>query len=360
MTPRTPSAGVEPVGDRAAEADGDRATHRVPVRRVDHRDVDRPDRDAGERTGERRRSARNISTESLRAIAADRARRPALLESPPASTVASDATTRIRAYRSVTWLGHATAVAELGRGSRACSTRCSAWRARRGRQGRRRPGHALARRPPEPLEPQGDRSRHPPGRAQGREAHRHRSRVREGHRDDRRRPARDRRRSRSTAVATRHDNGRWRKGDAPDRARLRRRQAAASRVHHAGDVDFSDHAVFDDIGKRFAIDATLLPIGGMMPVWYYRARRHLIDRGVHIDPDCALDIYERLGAQDAGAGALGHRCTCGSDCRAMPRRRLAKIAAERDMRRACEILAHGERLALRHDSRGTVGSRARR
>ena len=73
--------------------------------------------------------------------------------------------------------------------------------------------------------------------------------------------------------------------------------AARATLHHAGDVDFSDHAMFDDIGKRFAIDATLLPIGGMMPVWYYRARRHLLDRGIHIDPDCALDIYERLGAR---------------------------------------------------------------
>ena len=34
----------------------------------------------------------------------------------------------------------------------------------------------------------------------------------------------------------------------------------------------------------------------------------MLDRGVHIDPDCALDIFERLGAQRARARALGHAC----------------------------------------------------
>ena len=68
-------------------------------------------------------------------------------------------------------------------------------------------------------------------------------------------------------------------------------------IHHAGDVDFSDHAVFDDIGKQFAIDATLLPIGGMMPVWYYRgAATGSIAASTSI-PTARVDIYERLGAK---------------------------------------------------------------
>ena len=145
------------------------------------------------------------------------------------------------------------------------------------------------------------------------------------------------------AVATRHDKGRWRKGDNPEVlgyvvGRDNRR------VHHAGDVDFSDHSVFDDIGKKFAIDATLLPIGGMLPVWYYRARRHLLDRGVHIDPDCALDIYERLGARNmipVHWGTLHLRLGLPS----MPRRRLAKIINAR-AKAGVRILRHGERLAL--------------
>jgi L-ascorbate metabolism protein UlaG (beta-lactamase superfamily) len=145
------------------------------------------------------------------------------------------------------------------------------------------------------------------------------------------------------AVPTRHDNGRWRKGDKPECVGYVVGKDGI-RLHHAGDVDFSDHKVFDDIGKQFAIDATLLPIGGMMPVWYYRARRHLQDKGIHIDPDCALDIYERLGARmmvPVHWGTLHLRLGLPS----MPRRRLAKIAGQRDSV-GVRILAHGERLSL--------------
>src|SRR5262249_43119636 len=92
------------------------------------------------------------------------------------------------------------------------------------------------------------------------------------------------------AIETRHDNGRWRKRATPECVGYVVATNGTT-IHHAGDVDFSDHAIFDAIGKRFSIDATMLPIGGMMPVWWYRMRRATIDRGVHIDPDCALDIY---------------------------------------------------------------------
>jgi L-ascorbate metabolism protein UlaG (beta-lactamase superfamily) len=82
----------------------------------------------------------------------------------------------------------------------------------------------------------------------------------------------------------------------------------------------------------------------MMPVWYYRRRRHLMDRGVHIDPDCALDIYERLGAKAMVPihwGTLHLRLGPPS----MPRRRLAKIVGERN-KPGVQILAHGEVLEL--------------
>ncbi len=149
-----------------------------------------------------------------------------------------------------------------------------------------------------------------------------------------------------TAVPTRHDHGRWRKGDVPEALGYVVRGGDAT-IHHAGDVDFSEHAVFDEIGKRHQIDAALLPIGGMMPVWYYRRRRHLLDKGIHIDPDCALDIYERLGARAMVPihwGTVNFRLGLPS----MPRRRLAKIAAERSIR-GVEILAHGQQLALGAD-----------
>jgi L-ascorbate metabolism protein UlaG (beta-lactamase superfamily) len=145
------------------------------------------------------------------------------------------------------------------------------------------------------------------------------------------------------AVQTRHDTGRWRKQPLPE-ALGYVVSGSGKTLHHAGDVDFSDHAVFDDIGKKFTIDAALLPIGGMFPVWYYRARRHWIDRGIHIDPDCALDIYERLGARSmipVHWGTLHLRFGLPS----MPRRRLARVAGARGVA-GVRILGHGDALDL--------------
>lgn len=145
-----------------------------------------------------------------------------------------------------------------------------------------------------------------------------------------------------SAVPTRHDTGRWRKGDDPLCAGYVVSRGGVA-VHHAGDVDFSDHQVFDDLGRRFALDATLLPIGGMLPVWYYRWRRGAVDRGVHIDPDAALSIAERLGARalvPVHWGTVNLRLGPSS----MPRRRLVKVAAERGIDRLVRVLGHGESL----------------
>jgi L-ascorbate metabolism protein UlaG (beta-lactamase superfamily) len=146
-----------------------------------------------------------------------------------------------------------------------------------------------------------------------------------------------------TAVGTRHDHGRWRKSHAPVALGYVVRGGGAA-LHHGGDIDFSDHAVFNEIGKHHEIDATLLPIGGMLPVWYYRRRRESLDTGVHIDPDCALDIYERLGAKaliPVHWGTVNLRLGLPS----MPRRRLAKIAGERSVG-GVQILAHRETWSL--------------
>ncbi len=142
-------------------------------------------------------------------------------------------------------------------------------------------------------------------------------------------------------VPTRHDSGRWRKGDAPACTGYVVGRGGVA-VHHAGDVDFSDHAVFDDIGKRFDLAATLLPIGGMLPVWYYRWRRTALDRGVHIDPDCALDIFERLGARalvPVHWGTVNLRLGPPGT----PRRRLEQLAAAREVA-GVRVLAHGSTL----------------
>ena len=146
------------------------------------------------------------------------------------------------------------------------------------------------------------------------------------------------------AVATRHDNGRWRKGDQPICAGYVVRGGGAA-VHHAGDVDFSDHRVFDDIGKQFALDTTLLPIGGMMPVWYYRMRRRALDRGIHIDPDCALAIFERLGARTMVPVHWG-TVHLPFGLPSTPSWRIRKVARSQGVDAAVRVLAHGERLEL--------------
>jgi L-ascorbate metabolism protein UlaG (beta-lactamase superfamily) len=145
-------------------------------------------------------------------------------------------------------------------------------------------------------------------------------------------------------VATRHDHGRWRKGDRPIAAGyVIARHGVA--VHHAGDVDMSDFALFDELGRRFALAATLLPIGGMLPVWYYRRRRALLDRGVHIDPDTALDIARRLGARAMVPVHWGTvHLRLGSP--AAPRRRLEEVAAATGAAGLVRVLDHGQALDL--------------
>lgn len=142
-----------------------------------------------------------------------------------------------------------------------------------------------------------------------------------------------------TCVPTLHDNGRWRKGDRPLCTGYVLAHDGRA-VHHAGDVDMSDHSVFDDIGARFDIDVTMLPIGGMLPVWYYRWRRRAHDRGVHIDPDTALRIFERLGARSMVPvhwGTVNLRLGPPS----MPRRRLVKVATEEGCAERVVVLKHG-------------------
>ena len=60
------------------------------------------------------------------------------------------------------------------------------------------------------------------------------------------------------AVETKHDNGRWSKGDHPICVGYVLMKNGVS-VHHAGDVDMSTFEVFDQIGRTFQINATLLP-----------------------------------------------------------------------------------------------------
>ncbi len=156
------------------------------------------------------------------------------------------------------------------------------------------------------------------------------------------------------AVPTCHDNGRWRKGDAPTCAGYVVSRGGVA-VHHAGDVDASDHAVFDDVGKQFALDATLLPIGGMLPVWYYRWRARHFDKGVHIDPDAALAIAERLGAKHLVPvhwGTINLRLGPPS----MAAKRLVKIAGTRGLDGLVRVLGHGQTLGSRLPGSESAGS----
>ncbi len=145
-------------------------------------------------------------------------------------------------------------------------------------------------------------------------------------------------------VPTRHDNGRWRKGDSPLCTGYVISANGVS-IHHAGDIDMSNFTLFDDIGKRFALDATLLPIGGMLPVWYYRRRQSALDRGVHIDPDTALAIFEQLGARTLIPihwGTVNLRLGPPS----APKNRLLRVAKAANKLERVSILAHGESLQV--------------
>ena len=146
------------------------------------------------------------------------------------------------------------------------------------------------------------------------------------------------------AVPTRHDSGRWRKGDSPICVGYILARDGVL-VHHAGDVDMSTYDVFDAIGRDFSLDATLLPIGGMLPVWYYRMRHKALDRGVHIDPDTALGIAQRLGAGvmiPVHWGTVNLRLGPPS----MPRRRLVKVAEDSGLSDLVRVLGHGESVTL--------------
>ncbi len=147
-----------------------------------------------------------------------------------------------------------------------------------------------------------------------------------------------------SAVPTRHDPGRWSKnGGSTCTGYVFQRDGAT--VHHSGDIDMSVYDVFEEIGRQFSIDVTMLPIGGWLPVWYYRRRQRALDRGVHIDPDTALEIAELLGARimiPIHWGTLHTRLGRPS----APLRRLLEVAAQRDSSELVHVLGHGESLEL--------------
>lgn len=150
------------------------------------------------------------------------------------------------------------------------------------------------------------------------------------------------------AVPTRHDPGRWRRGDGPSCCGYVITAGGVS-VHHAGDVDMSDFTLFDRIGDQFQLAATLLPIGGLLPVWYYRWRRAAVDRGVHIDPDAALEVARRLRARamvPVHWGTVNLRLGPAS----APRRRLEQVAHAEGLTDLIRVLGHGEQLRLTSSS----------
>jgi L-ascorbate metabolism protein UlaG (beta-lactamase superfamily) len=147
------------------------------------------------------------------------------------------------------------------------------------------------------------------------------------------------------AVPTRHDPGRWRRGDGPSCCGWVIAHDGVA-IHHAGDIDMSDLSLFDDIGRQFSLDATLLPIGGMLPVWYYRWRRGALDRGVHIDPDTALEVASRLQARAMIPVHWGtvHLRLGPSNA---PARRLESVAEAEGLTELVRVLGHGEALPIR-------------
>ena len=159
-----------------------------------------------------------------------------------------------------------------------------------------------------------------------RAARRRRPRVREGHRGDRRRPARRSAASRSAPSRPATTTGRWRKSDAPE---------ALGYVVRGGGVDASttpatSTSPITRCSTTSASGSRSTPrccrSAGCCRSGTTAGAGTALDRGVHIDPDCALDIYERLGAKalvPVHWGTVHLRLGPPS----MPRRRLAKVAA---------------------------------
>lgn len=154
------------------------------------------------------------------------------------------------------------------------------------------------------------------------------------------------------AVETKHDSGRWRRADSPICVGYLIQHEGIV-VHHAGDVDMSTWETFDALGKKHQVHATLLPIGGMLPVWYYRLRAKKLDRGVHIDPDRALEIAERMGANclvPVHWGTVSLRLGQGSRA---PKERLVRVAESSSAQSLVRVLEHGQRLTLTTSRDGT-------
>ncbi len=140
-----------------------------------------------------------------------------------------------------------------------------------------------------------------------------------------------------SVVDTRHESGRWFKSSSPICVGYVIEHQGIT-IHHSGDIDMSDFTVFDKIGSTFDIDIALLPIGGMLPVCYYRARHNHLDSGIHIDPDTALDITLRLGATRM---IPVHYGTIQLASRTSAPRRLKTVAEQRDLSDRIAILNHG-------------------
>jgi L-ascorbate metabolism protein UlaG (beta-lactamase superfamily) len=147
------------------------------------------------------------------------------------------------------------------------------------------------------------------------------------------------------AVETRHDTGRWKRSDKPICVGYVLQKGGII-VHHAGDVDMSTYHVFDAIGREHRIDATLLPIGGMLPPWYYRMRQNRLDQGVHICPETALGIAQRLSARTMVPihwGTVNLRLFHSA---AAPSKQLIEIASAQEASELVKVLSHGQALEL--------------
>jgi L-ascorbate metabolism protein UlaG (beta-lactamase superfamily) len=64
-------------------------------------------------------------------------------------------------------------------------------------------------------------------------------------------------------------------------------QGSSATVYHSGDTAY--FAGFREIGRRFPIDAALLPIGAYDPEWFMRRQ--------HVTPEDALRAFQDLGAR---------------------------------------------------------------
>ncbi|HUK65319.1 MAG TPA: MBL fold metallo-hydrolase [Anaeromyxobacteraceae bacterium] len=115
-------------------------------------------------------------------------------------------------------------------------------------------------------------------------------------------------------------------------------EGSSATVYHAGDSGYFEG--FAEIGRRFAIDAALLPIGAYDPPWFMSSQ--------HMNPEEALRAFADLGARTLFAMHFGTFQLSDEPLDEPPERLLAASARLGRAKGEVRVLAVGETAEVAH------------